>query len=108
MILFQFLSYGNKYRILYKNTFYNYDELQMSSCAVYFILNTVLVYINRKLVHAEYISICYNASNTCKVLFQILSRFGDVILNLSSKKAATSKGVSIFWNFSPSGEFFYS
>ena len=51
--------------ISYKNTFYNYDELQMSSCAVYVILNTVLVYINRKLVHAEYISICSNASNTC-------------------------------------------
>ena len=63
-ILFQFLSY-NSIVILYKNTFYNYDELQMSSCAVYFILNTVLVYINRKLVHAEYISICCNASNTC-------------------------------------------
>ena len=63
-ILFHFLSYN---RIVYciKNTFYNYDELQMSSCAVYFILNTVLVYINRKLVHAEYISICCNASNTC-------------------------------------------
>ena len=63
-ILFQFLSYDSIV-ILYKNTFYNYDELQMSSCAVYFILNTVLVYINRKLVHAEYISICCNASNTC-------------------------------------------
>ena len=63
-ILFRFLSY-NSIVILYKNTFYNYDELQMSSCAVYFILNTVLVHINRKLVHAEYISICCNASNTC-------------------------------------------
>ena len=41
-ILFRFLSY-NSIVILYKNTFYNYDELQMSSCAVYFILNTVLV-----------------------------------------------------------------
>ena len=36
----------------------------------------------------------------------ILSRFGDVILNLSSKKAVTPKGVSKFRNFSPSGEFF--
>ena len=62
--LFHFLSY-NRIVILNKNAFYNYDELQMSSCAVYFILNTVLVYINRKLVHAEYISICCNASNTC-------------------------------------------
>ena len=64
-ILFHFLSYNRIVVYCIKNTFYNYDELQMSSCAVYVILNTVLVYINRKLVHAEYISICCNASNTC-------------------------------------------
>ena len=34
-----------------------------------------------------------------KVLFQILSRFGDVILKLCSKEAVTSKGVSKFRNF---------
>ena len=37
--------------------------------------------------------------NHSMVLFQILSRFGDVILNLSSKKAVTPKGVSKFRNF---------
>ena len=31
--------------------------------------------------------------------FYVLSRFGDVILKLCSKKAATSKGVSKFRNF---------
>ena len=41
----------------------------------------------------------FRFSFRAKVLFQILSRFGDVILNLSSKKAVTSKGVSICRNF---------